>query len=381
MTYSRDGRPRGVQGNILDDTVREVASTVRLVPLRVIIKAILALIERGQDPWEIVLDFSTIQRMFNTPAIFQNPTPPAASLLDVIDASVGQPGLPGTNLGYFKRNFHILEQTGLLRRTADRNAIQLQLGNGDQSAEHVLRMCRAIAESETFYRGFEGCADSSNLRGCVRDSVISLEWGAYFDGGNLPVNILNQLTGISIYGSAITAPPPDTFDPSRLPNFPPLVIHNPTSANPRPAPLVGLGTPADPEQTRVLREKANRSHARIVQLLSSTARAAGFDPTDNLYIDLCFLDALSIVEVKSCNEENMLSQVRSGVSQLYEYRFRSGLQDAILCLALEQEPSGPHQWLVGYLLEDRGIYPLWVIGDVTLDGPPETKGTLPFLFP
>ena len=381
VRYSSEGRPSGVQANVLNDTVLEVGSGVHLVPLRVILRAILALVDRGQDPAEITLSFSTIQRMFNTPAIFRDPAPSSSSLLDVIDNSIDQIGVPRANLGYFKRNFHILEQTGLLRRTADRNAFQLQLANNDNAVRHSLRMCRAIAGLETFYDGFEGCANSANLRQSVRDKILSLEWGAYFDGGNLPVNVLNEVAGTQGRADDMMGSPFDDPHTSSLPDFPPLVIYNPTSANPRPAPLIGLEVPGNQEQSRVLREKANRSHARIVQLLASTARAGGLEPCDNLYVDLYLGAVPLIIEVKSCNAENMLSQVRRGISQLYEYRYRSGIPDALLCLALEQEPSGQEHWLVSYLLEDRDIYPLWLAGDVTLDGPPQTKDTLRFLFP
>ena len=381
ISYSVEGMPLGVRTNALDDIEREVASGVRLVPLRVILRALLALVDRGQDPYEVKLPFSVILRMFNTPEIFQTPTPSNESLLEVIDGSIGQPGIPGTNLGYFKRNFHILEQTGLLRRTADKNALQLQLGNSAQSAEQALRMSRAVAGAEAFYYGFEKCAKSDNLRQCVKDTITSLEWGAYFDGGNLSANLLKEMTGIPSPGSDAEVSAFDFPHAPQLPDFPDLTPYNPTSSNPRPVALIGLDTPANPEQTRVLREKANRAHARIVQLLSSIAKAGGRQSTDNLYIDLCLNEVPLIVEVKSCNEANMLSQVRRGLSQLYEYRFRSGMNDALLCLALEQEPSGHQHWLVRYLLEDRGIYPAWVVGDVTLDGPPQTKSALPFLFP
>lgn len=381
VTYAPTGRPSRVQSNALKDTKNQVAAGVRLVPLRVILKAMLAIIDRGQDPSETALSFSTIHRMFNSPAVFQTPTPSNESLLDVADKSKGLSGISGTNLGYFKRNFHILEQTGLLRRTVNRNAIQLELGESEQSAKWTLSICRAIADSEIFYNGFENCVNAADPEECIRDAILDLRWGSYFDGGNLPRNLLNQIEGIPTSVGEISVTLPGQPNTLRIPSFPPLTTYNPTPANPSPSPLTGTGVHANPEHTRVLREKANRSHARIVNLLSSTAKAQGYDPTDNEYIDLCLRAVPLIIEVKSCNDGNMLSQIRRGVSQLYEYRFRSGIHDAQLCLALEQEPSGQEAWLVRYLLEDRQIYPLWVVGDVNLDAPPDTKTALAFLFP
>ena len=328
-----------MQANSLNDTEREVASGVRLVPLRVIVRAFLASIDRGQDPWEITLPFSTILRMFNTPAIYQDPIPSSASLLDVIDGSIGQPVIPGTNLGYFKRNFHILEQTGLLRRTSDKNAFQLQLGDNAHSAEQSLRLCRAIAESGTFYDGFEKCANSDDLRQSVQDTITSLQWCVYFDGGKLPANLLKDLTVIPTPVDDIPASLLESTHSLQLPDFPALATYNPTSENPRPATLIGQGTPANPEQTRVLREKANRSHARIVQLLSSTAKAAGHEPTDNLYIDLCLNAVPLIIEVKSCNDENMLSQIRRGLANYMNIALGLGLR--MRCFAWHLNKNRP----------------------------------------
>ena len=381
VVYSSEGRPMKVQDNVLNDTVREVTAGVRLVPLRVILKAILALVDRGQNPSEVILDFSTIYRIFNTPAIYKARTPSNSDLLRVIDDPIGRSDVAGKTLRDFKRNFHILEQTGLLRRTDDKKALKLQLGSNGRSAEQTLKICRAIAKIETFYEGFGKCLSSNNLRESVRDKILSLEWGTYFDGGNLPLSVLREVAGTGECTVDVTELPLEDPALPLLPDFPPLSAYNPSPTNPRPAPLIGLEAPTNPEQRRVLREKANRSHARILQLLASTAKAEGIEPRDNLYVDL-YLDLVPvIIEVKSCNSENMLSQIRRGVSQLYEYRYRSRNPDALLCLALEQEPSGQDHWLVSYLLEDRNIYPLWLIGDVTLDGPPQSRDTLRFLFP
>ena len=105
VKYSPKGRPYGVQANARDAIVRAVESNVRLVPLRVILRAFLALVDRGEDPAEIILQFSTIARMFNTPGIYQDPKPPAKTLLEVYDESIGKPVIPGINLGYFRGTF------------------------------------------------------------------------------------------------------------------------------------------------------------------------------------------------------------------------------------------------------------------------------------
>ena len=74
----------------------------------------------------------------------------------------------------------------------------------------------------------------------------------------------------------------------------------------------------------------------------------------------------AIFEIKSVTDENELSQVRHGLSQLYEYRFRHGLLDTSLWLLLSQKPKA--EWLVEYLEKDRCVHVLWVEGG-KLSGP------------
>ncbi len=68
-----------------------------------------------------------------------------------------------------------------------------------------------------------------------------------------------------------------------------------------------------------------------------------------------------LFEVKSTSEDNLLSQTRKGVSQLYEYRFRYQGQigyDVSLCLVLPKKPD-EIDWLEDYLCVDRGIGVIW----------------------
>lgn len=69
-----------------------------------------------------------------------------------------------------------------------------------------------------------------------------------------------------------------------------------------------------------------------------------------------------IVEVKSCTEYNIHSQVRKGVSQLLEYRYLYADELTAplhLALAIEAEPGPATSWLVSYL-ETLGITVAWL---------------------
>ena len=330
VAHGPDGQPRSLQHNVRDDIVREVVAGIKLVPLRVITKLFRAFADNGSDLKSISLSFSTLLDLFNLPSINTKPSPTTAEVYDAYQEATALPPFPSNIVGQFKRNFHILEQTGLFRRTNNTNALVLDLGTTQEQFDSVMRKCNAIANVELFFDEFNQCAGASDLPDRVREIALNLGWGAYFDGGNLPSSVLSELAPGTVLVPAGLLSTPITTGP--YPPFPTFDPYAPSSFHPRPAPLMGSESPSDPEQARILREKANRSHARIVELLAATAKVQGSEPKNNIYVDLFIPDSQAIVEVKSCNQSNLLEQVRKGVSQLYEYRFRSNIENAVLCL-------------------------------------------------
>lgn len=113
------------------------------------------------------------------------------------------------------------------------------------------------------------------------------------------------------------------------------------------------------EVDRVKTERANMTHERLRSTLAKRITRLGFVPTYNRYIDLAVRMANHdfIIEVKSSG--NIRTQIRKGISQLYEYRYLQSLPDAVLVLLLEKPLSGKNRWLLDYLIEDRGICVLW----------------------
>lgn len=120
----------------------------------------------------------------------------------------------------------------------------------------------------------------------------------------------------------------------------------------------------DPEVTRIKRQRANLHHKIILHLLHEYLKKMGAEALENEHIDL-FAKLPSndkyIFEVKSVNRNNLLSQTRKGISQLYEYRFRYKQDvgyDTKLCLVFPSEPNNI-PWLQDYVCNDRSISIIW----------------------
>jgi hypothetical protein len=81
-----------------------------------------------------------------------------------------------------------------------------------------------------------------------------------------------------------------------------------------------------------------------------------------------------LFEVKSNNSKNVLSQIRKAIAQLYEYRYRSNMPQAILCIVLQQKPQ--QDWVIDYLLNDREMLVCWLVDDTRLECPQQCHDTL-----
>lgn len=114
-------------------------------------------------------------------------------------------------------------------------------------------------------------------------------------------------------------------------------------------------------------EMASNSHKVILNRLSIFLKNNGFKITENRQVDLFGVreGVEWIFEVKSTNDGNMLSQVRHGVSQLYEYRYlqKKGSLKVRLCLVLQSPPVGELEWVTSYLRNDREIEVCWPVPD------------------
>lgn len=129
------------------------------------------------------------------------------------------------------------------------------------------------------------------------------------------------------------------------------------------------------------RERASNAHIRLTNLLAAKVRAAGSVPRRNRHIDLAasIQHELFIFEIKSATETNVYSQIRRGISQLYEYRYLQAAPDAKLVLVIERPLSRTHEWISDYLISDRGILLAWNSDRDRLHCPPALRSVLGFL--
>ncbi len=113
----------------------------------------------------------------------------------------------------------------------------------------------------------------------------------------------------------------------------------------------------------VAHERAGRAHQFLERLMAEAAASKGYVALNNENIDLYFETPTGTVlaEVKSCHGNNVHSQIRRGISQLFEYRYyyREVLgENVTMVLVLEMPPPGDKAWLFDFL-RYLDIIPVW----------------------
>lgn len=349
------------QANALTDTLREINQNLRIVPFRLICRALLAKSQYLGFPLEDTeITYKELFALFNDIRTNTTPNPSFQLIIEVLEdlTRIAPPRWLSDKLSKFKRNFHILEQTGLLLRTS--NGLKLDSLRNDK-----IEMVKSISEMTSFFAVFNNC----NTRAELEKEVRSLAWGRYYDSAaNLSTSLLYKITEV---GSAPSSA--GVIRESQPMSFPVMGAYDNSVSNTRR--YSSMQASADPELTRLKREKANRDHARMVNMIATLARHSGGNPLENIFIDL-YVDLNGtqyIFEMKSCNPDNVLAQIRKGISQLYEYRFRSSSANSILCLVLQTKPDA---WLIEYLVKDRGIHCCWLVDEINFDCPQESRQVL-----
>lgn len=127
-------------------------------------------------------------------------------------------------------------------------------------------------------------------------------------------------------------------------------------------------------------ERADNAHRSLVNIISERIRGAGALPKFNQLIDLAthINNTDYIFEMKSTTSSNEKSQIRAGLSQLYEYRYLQNKPQAKLVLVIENPLSAKERWRQDYLEQDRDVYLVWD-GNNELYGNPRTRTDLEFL--
>lgn len=353
-----------VQENVQVDTVREIENWIRVNPLRLLCRSVIGLNKHKNIPLsEIQISYKDIFMLMNDDRINTSFSPDIDILTDVLDEYSKNiaPRWVDRYLGKFKRNFHILERTGLFSRDGDGLTIP-----ADKNGK-IYRYISAISEMTTNFSGFDGCYGHSNVIDNINDVIASSAWGEYYDALTLPmqtltalsddVNDVDVVSSTTIIGKVI-------FPEQIFPEMRDFQAEQPRA-------FIRSENITDPYEIMIRREKANREHIRILNMLASTLRVRGHSVFENTFVDLFVKigEQPVILEVKSNNHHNVLSQIRKAIAQLYEYRYRMKLPNAVLCIVLQQKPS--QEWIIDYLLNDREIYVCWLVDDIRLECPPQ----------
>jgi hypothetical protein len=256
----------------------------------------------------------------------------------------------------YERRFHILQHTDLIDVSDGR--IRLRQPASEADRRDTEAKLAAIRNVKRAFKGFDRATTRNDLLAAARTG----SWGRYFDGvASLDADAIRVLGGDIIYGGVQPTAPQRAAARRALP----LVrCQGATAAPPRTTRAQEL---ADPELTRILRQRRSLDHKLMVGKMDALLSRLKAKPLENVYIDLYAevpSDGAYLFEMKSGGVAP-LHQVRMGVSQLYEYRYRhrnAVRNDATLCMVLGFEPTDP-VWLVDYLSADRGICVCWFEGD------------------
>lgn len=367
--YLRNGRLRRV-GNALDVKKRHVGSGLQTAPFRLLLRVLLALHgEHGPDA--AYLDYNEIWHcLFRRLDAVGTFDPDGSMLADRIMGFRLNP-VAGHDTDAL-RNLHILKHTGILEREEvgeERGRLRLLPEAGNPEGR-MGRAARAIAAMTSHYPIPRQEATKDEIGEWVLRSHYTSEWGRYFAGETIPAAAADAILdpAVLVEYSRPAEPAADLGAP--LLDF---------SQQRRERARQLERRPSSPEEAEVLRERANLAHRTLLGLIKDRMLALpGYEPQFNKWIDLCSLGPTKLlIEVKSCHPSNLLQQVRKGISQLYEYRFRhEELRDSRLVLALETEPGDRLGWLVDYLVRDREICVCWLEGENNLACPPQCHGIL-----
>ena len=346
-----------LQKNSANTKIREIEGGVLFAPYRVILDVLLYMAEDAQLKTQAHLTFDDLYFLFNAPEVHQSSNIAAfrASLPGLILRLTGM--RTAMNNPYhadtrFKRNFHILERTGLILQEGGRLKLSFKL-----SDSHKLAAAKAIASLGVYFYDFSKLAGPrKDMERDILDIVLSGAWGRYFDGMNLhydAVSTLNYDDGGHGHSAGLENHAP----------FPPLqdyrLFRFPGSSHP------SRGMP-DYARSKELREKRNVRHREILDCLARKLTALGSRPRDNVFMDMtASLNGKDFIfEAKTVAENDIIDRVREAVAQLLEYRFRSKqvVNDPRLVLLLGAGPPQTYEWVFDYLAE-LGIQVCWVAGD------------------
>lgn len=359
--YTNRSTKMHMQDNVSDRTLGFIKAGFHLSPVRMIAVALKADSRlRNVSELEARVSHSEIFILANHPSVNRNALPEIEDVVDVLkEARRDKLEFQGK----YETRFHLLKHTEIF--ATERGIIRLRDGVTDADKRQLLEQLDAIASISEVFDGLDACKNKKGLQALAASGT----WGRYFDALKvLPAQIVDVLTrdtvlesapalmlGIGVGKLATLPPAPETY-PFRAR----------TEQLISPPPFDRLRELSDPDITRIKRQKRNLAHKELVDKMASWLCDLGAKPQENEHIDLFAEipgDGSFIFEMKS-GGESLLEQIRKGLSQLYEYRYRYRDQEAIkdsrvsLCLVLSDNPTN-YSWMADYLCTDRKINICW----------------------
>ena len=356
--YSNSDKLR-IQANTRDRTFDFIKKGIHISPLRLICKGLEAdATLREVSVLEAQLTYRELFILANHTDINQSALPDLTKVIPILEAARQGLILPPP---HFETRLHILNHTDFLK--VDKGVIRLRETVNERDEADILLKFQTINRINLQFNGFNGVKNETDFIEVIKKGT----WSRYFDSLlTLNADVIDILANDSIF--ELPVPTSDNIDAQTQPIKTQFPVTYPFKKR---ANSIVIGTPknrkaqfADPEITKIKRQRSNLSHKLILQQLDEYLRTLGAEPLENEHIDLFAhipSDGKYLFEVKSIFSDNLLSQTRKGLSQLYEYRFRYKDEvgyDATLCLVLPDEPNSI-TWLQEYLCQDRQIAVIW----------------------
>lgn len=358
IAYYANSNKIRIQANTRDRTLEFISNSVHLSPLRLICKAIQAnSILSSDSVFNVSVSYDEIFTLANDPRINIYSNPPLENVLEVLNDFRNGAVFPPKP---YESRFHILKHTDFL--VPEKSGVRLRNPVNSVDYNELLEKFNTIVHLDISFTGFDQSTNATE----ILDSIIDGSWGRYFDGiRTLNADVVEILTSEKGILEEFEVPSitPETKPKS---STPPLTyaFRKRNQADQTYSTYSSPKVQVDPEVTRIKRQKSNLNHKMILQQLEEHLESLGSDPVENDHIDLFAHipgNGKYLFEVKSISDDNLLSQTRKGVSQLYEYRFRYQDQigyDVALCLVFPKRPE-EIEWLEEYLCTDRQIGVIW----------------------
>lgn len=357
VAYNSGSSSLRIQANTKRRTLEFIKNGIHLSPLRLICKAILADSNINEvDIFESSISFEEIFILANDSTINKYASPCSElikqRLLKIRNSKE-------KFLGKFESRFHILNHTNLFETV--RSRIKLKKPITSIEKKQNAKKFRTLININNQFECFDGIQNDADLL----EQLKLCSWFNYFDALKTinQENIFNLTYESKDFNTGHIEFIEDSeniniFSSDKIYKFKEINSGTSTKYNPKNKMYV------DPELTKIKRQRANLTHKILLAELNEYFKLHGVIAFENEHIDI-YAEFPSgqkfLFEIKSTTEDNILSQTRKGISQLYEYRFRYQEiigYDVNLCLVYPHEPQTV-PWIQEYLCIDRGIGVMW----------------------